>query len=151
MRDLSATAQGETGTPQHRCYERLADIESYPSWYPAGVKQVVVLDRGPDGEPTTVKATLALAQGPIQRDFTVHFAVARQPWSRIELRRLPKSADDQEQIVITWQLTAPAADRTTLEIALDAKLDLPRFLPVGGTAGSIATGFMDAALASFAA
>jgi hypothetical protein len=149
MRDLAATAQGETATPIETCFDRLAAIEAYPEWYPAGVKEAQALERGPDGELTKVKATLALAQGPIQRDFTLHFAVALERPHRIELRRLPKSADDQELIVITWRLTQRGAQATALEIALEAKLDVPRFLPVGGIAGGIANGFMDAALASF--
>ena len=150
MRDLAATAQGGTATPIGSCFDRLAAIEAYPDWYPAGVKQAEALERGPDGELTKVKATLALAQGPIQRDFMLHFAVRLERPRWIELRRVPKTPDDQELIVITWRLTERGAQATALEIALEAKLDVPRFLPVGAIAGGIANGFMDAALASFA-
>ena len=150
MRDLAATAQGETATPIERCFEKLAEIEAYPNWYPSGVKRAEPLERAPGGELTKVKATLALAQGPIQRDFTLHLAVTLERPRLIELRRLPKTPDDQELVVITWRLTARGAELTALEIALQAKLEIPRFLPIGGIADGLAGGFMDAALASLA-
>jgi len=37
-----------------------------------------------------------------------------------------------------------------LEVEQEAKLEIPRFLPIGGIADGLAGGFMDAALASLA-
>lgn len=149
MRDLSATSAGEAPAPIEVVFERLSNVTDYPSWYPAGVKYAEELERGPDGEPSTVKTTLALAQGRIQRDFTLHLAVTRDRPRMIELRRLPKTADDRELVTITWQLGELGQERTRIEVALAAKLDIPRFLPLGGIADNIAGGFLNAAVASF--
>lgn len=152
MREIDATAQGETPTPIERCFERLVDIEGYPSWYPAGVKRAEQLERGPNGQLTKVAATLSLAQGPIQRDFSLEFAVTTERPRLIELRRLPHGAGGgADLVVITWRLRELAADRTELAVEFDAELDVPRFLPLGGIADSIAGGFLAAAIASFAA
>ncbi len=150
MRDLSAIAEGQTPTPIDRCFERLADVEAYPSWYPSGVRSAELLERGDDGAVTKVKATLVLAHGPIQRDFKLHLAIVLERPRLIELRRLPKEPGDPEQVTITWRLAELAAERTQLAVELAARLSLPRFLPLGGVADHIAHGFLGAAIASFA-
>ncbi len=149
MKDLKATAQGETAAPIETCFERLADVERYPSWHPNGVKLAEPLERGPDGQPTKLKAKLAIPS--LRRDFTLHMAVTLDRPRLVEMRRLPKQADDPELVVIRWLLDERGSDRTHLTVALEATLDLPGFLPVGGIGDGIARGFLDAAVASFAA
>jgi hypothetical protein len=152
MREITATAQGETPTPIERCFERLVDVEGYPSWYPTGVKRAEQLERAPDGQLTKVAATLALTSGPIQRDFALEFAVTTERPTLIELRRVPQgSGGGADLVLITWRLRALAAELTELAVAFDAELDVPRFLPLGGIADGIAGGFLAAAIASFAA
>jgi hypothetical protein len=151
VRELGATARGQAETTIDRCFERLADVERYPVWYPTGVRRAEELERGADGAATKVKATLALAHGPIQRDFTLHLGVTVDRPRLVELRRLPKEPGDQEQVTITWRLSELGSERTQLAVELAAKLDIPRFLPLGGVADHIARGFLDAAVASFRA
>ena len=146
MRDLGATATDEAGAAIERCFELVTDVEQYPRWYPAGVKRAEPLERATDGQLTKVIATLVLAHGRIQRDFTLHMEVTREPPRLVELRRLPKHPGDQEQVVISWRLSSQGPQRTRVEVELAAKLDLPRFLPLGGVADSIANGFLSAAL-----
>jgi hypothetical protein len=152
MREIAATAQGETPTPIERCFEQLADIEGYPSWYPSGVKRAEQLERGPGGELTKVQATLALNQGPIQRDFTLDFAVTLERPRLVELQRVPHlHSSSGTTMVIAWRLRELAAELTEVVVDFNAQLDIPRFLPLGGIADSIAGGFLGAALESFAA
>jgi ribosome-associated toxin RatA of RatAB toxin-antitoxin module len=146
MKDLSATATGTAQAPIERVFERLSDIECYPDWYPSGVKHAEVLERGPDGEIVKVKTTLAVAQGPIQRDFKLHMAVSMDPPRTIDLRRLPKSSDDHEQMRVIWRLAEDSPERTRITVDLSAALSIPRFMPVGGIADSLAQGFLRAAV-----
>jgi hypothetical protein len=150
MRDLKGSAQGEAAAAIDVCFARLAEIDAYPSWYPTGVKEAQPLEHGPGGEVTKVKATLAVTQGPIQRDFTLHLAVRLEHPHLVELRRLPRSSDDKDQMVITWRLRELAAETTHVAIDLAASLDIPRFLPIGSLADGIANGFLAAALAALA-
>jgi len=148
MKDLAATATGTTPTPIEECYAVLSDFERYPAWFPDSIKAAEILEQGPDGQPTRIKTTLHVAQGPIVRDFKVHMAVTVRRPELIELRRLPKEPSDHEQILVSWRLS----DRdggTEIEAGLRASLNIPRFLPVGGLAESMARGFLDAALVQF--
>lgn len=149
MKDLNATAAGEAAAPIDTCFDRLADVEGYSSWHPAGVKRAQVLERDADGAPTKISTTFILQR--LQRDFTLEMAVGLERPRLIELRRLPKKPGDPEQVILTWRLTERGADRTSITLELNAKLDLPRFLPIGGVGETIARGFVDAAVASLAA
>jgi hypothetical protein len=147
MKNLSATASGIANAPIERCFEMLSDVGGYARWYPAGVKESEVLERGPDGRPSRVKTTLSLNQGPIQRDFKLHLGVREQQPNLVELIRLAKSADDREEMRVIWRL-APSGAGTQITVELSARLSIPGFLPVGGVADGLARGFLDAALAA---
>ena len=123
----------------------LANVEGYPGWYPEGVRSAEVLERDPAGVPTRVKATLHIAQGPIQRDFKVHLSVTLREPELIALERIPHGAGDREQMSVTWRLAAGSGTALTVELA--ARLSIPAFMPVGGLADSMARGFLDAAVA----
>jgi hypothetical protein len=147
MKDLAATATGTTPTPIEECYALLSDFERYPDWFPDGIKAAEILEQGPDGEPVKIKTTLHVAHGPIVRDFKVHMAVTGRRPELIELRRLPKEpSGDHEEILVSWRLSDQDGG-TEIEAGLRASLDIPRFLPIGGLADSMARGFLDAALA----
>jgi len=153
MKELSATASDVAPAPIERCFELVADIERYPDWYPAGVKRVEVLERGPDGRPTLVAALLSLGEGPIRKDFDLHLAVVTTaPSARgVELTRIKENAADGERLVVAWTLAENGAAGTQLTVELRAALDLPPFLPVGAIAQSVANGFLAAATARLAA
>lgn len=147
MKQLDSSVAGTTPASIEDCYATLSDFESYPRWFPGNVPAAEVLERDPaTNEPTRIKTTLHVAQGPFVRDFKVHMAVTLDPPRLIELRRLPKEPSDHEEMVVTWRLR-PANGGTEVEASLDAKLSIPAFLPVGGIADTMARGFLDAALA----
>jgi ribosome-associated toxin RatA of RatAB toxin-antitoxin module len=52
VKQLAATAAGNVAAPIERCYALVADVGSYPEWFPDGVRAAEVLKRDPDsGEP----------------------------------------------------------------------------------------------------
>jgi hypothetical protein len=148
MKQLNATAAGDAAAPIDACYDRLADVEAYPNWHPAGVKRAHALEHDSAGAPTKVSTTFVLQR--LQRDFAIEMAVRLERPHLVELRRLPKKPGDTEQVILTWRLTERGADRTAITLDLEAALDLPRFLPIGGVGDTIARGFLEAAVASFA-
>jgi ribosome-associated toxin RatA of RatAB toxin-antitoxin module len=150
MKDLGATASGQTTASIEDCFAQLSDLESYPRWYPTGVRGSEVLERDADGKPTTVKTTLHISVGPMNRDFKVHLAVTAREPDFIDLKRLPKSSGDREEMQVTWRLS-PAGDGaggTHIRVDLKARLSVPPLLPVGGVADGLAKGFLNAALDS---
>ena len=144
MKDLNASVSGVAKAPVSEVFAFLSDVVAYPSWYPDGVKEASLIDEG------RCRAVLSVNQGPIQREFKMHMAIERVPESSITLRRLAKTADDQEQLAVTWRLAPDAGDggRTALTAQFAATLSIPRFLPLGGIEKAIPQGFLDAALAS---
>ena len=148
MKDLNATASREAAAPIDTCFDRLADVEGYSRWHPAGVKRAEVVERDPAGTATKISTTFILQR--LQRDFTLEMALRLERPQLIELRRLPKKPGDPEHVILTWRLSERGADRTSIALDLNAKLDLPRFLPIGGVGETIARGFVDAAVASLA-
>jgi ribosome-associated toxin RatA of RatAB toxin-antitoxin module len=149
MKHLAATATRQVKASIEQAYALLSDVDGYPRWYPTGVPSAVTTKRDADGGPTEARATLAVATGPIKRDFDVNMSVKREPQRLVELRRLPKSAGDREQLLVRWRL-APSAGGTTLTVELDAELSVPAFLPVGSVGDGIAGGFADAAARALA-
>jgi hypothetical protein len=144
MKDLTGTATGRTRASIETCYALLSDIGGYPGWFPDGVRAAEVLERDPaSGEATRVKTTLHTSVGP-GRDFTLNMGVTRRPPDMVELRRLSHEPSDPEEMTVTWRLSQ--GPETLVELAMAARLDVPRFLPVGGLAQGLADQFMQAAL-----
>ena len=147
MKDLAATVTGTTSASVEDCFALLSDFESYPRWFPNGVTAAEVLERDPaSNDPSKIKTTLHVAQGPLVRDFKVHMAVTLQRPQLIELRRLPKEPSDREEMAVVWRLRDENG-ATEVEAGLNARLSIPPFLPVGGIADTMARGFLNAALA----
>jgi Polyketide cyclase / dehydrase and lipid transport len=148
MKSLSATAAGTTPAPVERCFELLVAIDGYPRWYPSGVRSAAVLERGPDALPTRARAELHLAHGPLVKDFRLELAVVTARPTSVQLRRIPHGGGDQEELTVAWRLSAGVGTPTRIAVELAANLSVPRFLPVGGVAESLAQGFLTAALAA---
>jgi ribosome-associated toxin RatA of RatAB toxin-antitoxin module len=145
VKDLSASANGRTSAPIEQSFALLSDIESYPDWYPEGVRAAEVLERDSEsGQPTRVKTTLYTSSGPVQREFRLHMGLTLRPPELVELRRLPHEDRDREEMTVTWRLAS--GPQTLITLDLHARLDVPGFLPVGGLAQGMADRFLGAAL-----
>ena len=142
MKDLHGESSRSVSAAPERCLELLADIEGYPRWYPDVVRRIEVVQR--DGDRVSrVRATLHAAIGPINRDLSLLLAVTRSA-DMVKLMRVANERSDRERFEVTWRVSA-AGQATRLALALDASLDLPRLLPTGGLADSMAAGFVTAA------
>jgi ribosome-associated toxin RatA of RatAB toxin-antitoxin module len=148
MKELTATATGTAQASIDTCYELLLDVQSYPRWYPDGVKQVEVLERDQDGTATQVDAVLNAVAGPIRKQFEVRLAVQPSRPSRIALARVPDDRGDHEALTITWLLRETGAAATEITVEMGARLDVPMFLPIDPVAREVANGFLQAALAA---
>jgi ribosome-associated toxin RatA of RatAB toxin-antitoxin module len=148
MKELKATSSGTAQAPIESVYTLLLDVERYPKWYPDGVKQVEVLERDPDGNPTRVQAILNAVAGPIRKQFDVRLAVEPTRPSKIELARVADDRGDHEILTITWLLRELDAGQTEITVQMGARLDVPMFLPIDPVAREVANGFLQAAIAA---
>jgi hypothetical protein len=119
-------------------------VDRYPSWHPEVVRQVEVLERDSEGNPTKGRGMLHVAVGPIVKDFDLVLAVTLEDAHTVKLARLPNHAGDEERFEVTWRMAAaPGGTRIRLDVL--ATLSVPRFLPVGGIGDRLAQGFVSAA------
>lgn len=93
-----------------------------------------------------LEATLRVAVGPIARDVELTLAVSAPDANRVILMRLPNEPDDPERFVATWYLDRAEPEGTSVRLELEAKLDLPRLVPVRELAGNLASAFVQAAI-----
>lgn len=143
MKDLHGEAARSVAASQQACVELLCDIESYPRWYPDVVRAVEVLARDGD-RATRVRVTLHAAIGPLNRDLEMVLAVSCDG-DAVRLQREPNERSDRERFEVKWRARGSGAQQTRLELALDAYLDIPRLVPTGGLADTLASGFVEAA------
>ncbi|HWD64689.1 MAG TPA: SRPBCC family protein [Solirubrobacteraceae bacterium] len=144
MKDLAASASGRTHASVDDAYGLLSDFESYPDWFPEGVKSIQVLERYPDGHASRLQARLHTSSGPVQRDFDMEMTTTLRATELVELKRVAHEKRDREEMVVSWRLNS--GPQTLVAVDLRAKLDLPGFLPVGGLAQGMADRFLQAAL-----
>lgn len=144
MKELSGSAAQTVDAPIESCYELVAAVDEYPSWYPDTVQSVEVLECAADGAPVRAEATLHVARGPLVKDFHLLLAVELDPPSAVTLTRERHGPSDQEEFRVAWQLT-PRGAGTEIALTLDANLSVPRFLPLGGIGDAMAGGFVTAA------
>jgi hypothetical protein len=145
VKELSGHAGAGTQAALENCLALVGSVEAYPSWYSEVVKSVDVLERDADGAATTVRTRLHLSQGPLSRDFELIMAVDRQG-NNVRLTRVPDDSGDGERFEVRWTLND---HRIVLD--LEARLDVPRFLPIGGIGDSVAQGFVSAAVRALGA
>ena len=146
MKELSARAAGTTQASPEQVFAVLTDYESYPSWYPSAVRGAEILERDPEsGDPTKVKVTLYASVGPLNREFRLWLAVTKDPFTTVELARIPKDPNDREEMEVTWAIAADGSG-SMLSVDLRARLNLPPLLPTGGVPERFAKGFLAAAL-----
>jgi ribosome-associated toxin RatA of RatAB toxin-antitoxin module len=145
VKDLHGSAAQPVNTVPERCLELLADVESYPRWYPEVVREIEVLERDAAGAAQQVRAILHAAVGPINRDLELRLGVTRGA-DTVVLARVPHAGSDRERFEVNWRVVRAGAQQARIELSLAASLDVPRLLPVGGLADTLATGFVSAAV-----
>lgn len=142
MKELRGEASATVDVAKDECLRFLAAVDAYPQWYPETVREVRVLERDDDGNPARVQAKLHIARGPLVRDFELTMALRIDPAGTVTLERIANGPGDGERFSVTWRL----GGASRLGVALDANLSVPRMMPLGGLADSIASGFLHAAL-----
>jgi hypothetical protein len=150
MKELSGTATGVADAPIEACFHKLADLESYPQWYPDGIGRADVVERDADGRPTRVDTSLliSLGGGGMNFNFDVPLEVILDRPESIRFQRVADGRHDPEQLQVSWVLKALDPQRTELTAELRANLNVPPFLPVGRIAQDVASGFVQAAIAA---
>jgi Polyketide cyclase / dehydrase and lipid transport len=147
MKQLSGRASGVAAASAAQCVELLAAVDRYPEWYPEAVREVVVLERDDDGRPSKVHGTLHAALGPLARGFDLILTISVDPGRSVRLARVPNEPSDPEEFELVWRLDDfKDSDRTQVHLQLDANLDVPRLVPVGGLGDGVARGIMAAAI-----
>ncbi len=119
-------------------------VDEYPHWYPQVVRSVDVLERDADGLPSRAQTKLHVSVGPVTKDFDLLMAVTVAPPATVKLGKVGGTA----KFDVIWRLHD--GNSTRLELELDASLDVPRFLPLGGIGDTVAQGFVSAASAELA-
>jgi ribosome-associated toxin RatA of RatAB toxin-antitoxin module len=144
MKDLQGTARTVAAAPLEACLALLEAVDGYPAWYPSVVHAVEVLDRDGRGVATRARATLQVSLGALVRNFNLLLAVDVQRPSTVKLTKVSDHQSEQRFDVI-WNLRDQGGAGTSIELALRASLDVPRFIPVGSIGDSLARGFVTAA------
>jgi ribosome-associated toxin RatA of RatAB toxin-antitoxin module len=146
-RQFHGEAAEVVAAPLEDCFALLAAVDRYPDWCPDIVRDVAVLDRGPDGRPSRVRMRMRIAQGALVREFDLFLAVVVEAPRTVKLTRVTDHPTNQE-FNATW-LLLPAGS-TRLALQLDAKLRVPFYIPAGGVGDAIAEGFVAAACRALA-
>jgi hypothetical protein len=134
--------------PLERCLALLTALDAYPDWYPEAVRQVTIIEWADDGIASRAQATLHVSYGPLVRDFNLLLGLRVDLTGTVALTRVPHGASDREEFAVTWRLTEEHGTR--IELNLDAKLAVPRLIPLGGAGDAFAAGFVDAAIRALA-
>jgi hypothetical protein len=142
MRELHGTASETAPAPLDACLALLAAIDSYPDWYPDGVREVEVLERNRAGQPTRVLTVLHVAVAGFDRDFHLTMNVEVDPRGRVVLSKVKVDPSDPP-FDVAWKLSE--SDGTLIELEIDTALPVPRLVPLGGVGDSIARSFVSAA------
>src|SRR5262249_52650480 len=126
------------------CLALVRAVDQYPDWYPDVVRTVDVLQRDAGGLPSRARTELHVSVGPLTKDFDLLMAVTFEPPGTVKLVKVGGGPE----VGVLWRLSD--GDRTRVTLELDANLDAPRFLPLGGVGDSVAQGFISAASAELA-
>ena len=119
-----------------------AGVDRYPDWCPDVIREVDVLDRGDNGQPTSVRMKMRVARGGLVKEFNLFLAIVVEPPGSVKLTRVTDHPTNQE-FNATWTLRAAASTRVALD--LDAKLRVPWYIHAGGIGDAIAQAFVSAA------
>jgi hypothetical protein len=141
MKELRGTAMALVPAPLASCLALVEAVDGYPTWYPDVVRTVDVLERDARGLPRRARTKLHLSVGPLTKDFDLLMAVTVESPATVRLVKVGGTA----KFDVIWRLHD--GEKTRLALELDANLDVPRFVPIGGVGDSVAQGFISAASA----
>ena len=139
MKELRGTATSLVSAPLAECLALVQAVDEYPDWYPEVVRAVDVVERDASGTPSRAQTKLHLSVGPLTKDFDLLMAITTEPPATVKFVKVGGNA----KFDVTWHLRD--GQQTRLSIELDANVDAPRFLPLGGIGDSVAQGFVAAA------
>ena len=146
-REFHGEAAEVVTTSVEDCFALLAAVDRYPDWCPDVVREVDVLDRAADGQPSRVRMTMHIARGALVREFNLFLAIVVEAPGTVKLTRVTDHPTNQE-FNATWMLGPAGSTRVALE--LDAKLRVPWYIRGGGIGNAIAEGFVTAACRALA-
>jgi hypothetical protein len=148
VKQLHGTASAAVAAPVEECLALLEAVDGYPRWYPEVVREVEVIETSDDGRPIKARTILHVSHGPVVKDFKLLLAISVKRPTMVKLARIPNDRSDRQRFEVTWRLE----DRgeTSIRLALNADLPVPRFIPVGGIGDAIAEGFVHAATRALA-
>jgi ribosome-associated toxin RatA of RatAB toxin-antitoxin module len=139
MKELRGTAAALVPAPLEDCLALVQAVDAYPEWHPDVVRSVEVLERDTQGVPSRARTQLHLSVGPLTKDFELLMAVTVRAPTTVKLVKVGGNA----KFDVAWHLQD--GENTRLALELEANLDAPRFLPLGGIGDSVAQGFVSAA------
>jgi hypothetical protein len=139
VKELRGSGSTPVSASPEQCIALLAAVDRYPTWYPEAIREVEVLDRGDDGLPRRARTTVHLAVGPLANDFHFEVSVDVSP-PFVVISRLPSSGPDPERLEVRWEV-----HHGNVRVEVEARLSVPRMVPVGGAGDSVAQGFAEAA------
>ena len=139
MKDLRGSATAAVRATPEQCIAVVAAVDRYPVWYPDVIREVEVVERDAQGMARRARTRVHLAMGPLAKDYRFEITVSVEP-SGVVLARVPDTASDPERLEIHWQVRP-----RQLGVELAARLDVPRFVPLGSAGDSGAQGFVEAA------
>jgi len=143
VKELHGDADAGVGASAEECLSALAAVERYPTWYPDVVKSVEVLETGSDGVAIRAQVKLFVSVGPVKKDFNVLMDVSVVAPDRVKLSRVPHDDSDDHRFDVAWEVEDQGESRR-IALALDASLEVPRFLPLGSIGDDLAAGFVSA-------
>ena len=141
MKELNGSASAFVAAPVEECMALCEAVDRYPAWCPEIVTDVDVLEREPGGRPTRARTRLHVAHGALARDFDLTMAITSEPPGIVRLAKL--SSGSQQRFDVVWRLSRGTP--TEIRIELEASLNVPRFLPLGGVGDALAAQFVTAA------
>ena len=144
MKELRGTATALVSASLAQCLALVEAVDDYPRWYPDVVRTVDVLERDAHGLPSRARTKLRVSVGPLTKDFDLLMAVMVEPPATVQLVKVGGTA----KFDVIWRVRD--GQHTSLELELDATVDVPRLLPLEGVGNSVAEGFVSAASAELA-
>jgi hypothetical protein len=126
IRELRGRAERPLDASVENCLAVLRDLEHWPEWASA-VRSVTLLEAGRPGGPLRV----AVEVGVLGLGLAFAGEVSIEGAGRLTLTRLPNEETDPERLELAVEL-APATAGCYATAELDARVDVPRLLPVPG-------------------